>query len=245
MGETLFISDLHLDAKRPQIVGLFLRFLAQEVPRADALYILGDLFEYWIGDDMLTHPATASQLAPVADALATLSTAQVPVYFVHGNRDFLIGEGFARRCGVQILPEASVIDLYGTPTLVMHGDTLCTDDVAYQELRGMLRNAQWQQQFLALPMEERVRQAQALRERSAQATQEKQEYIMDVNAQAVEQALRAYGLSRLIHGHTHRPAVHDLTIDGEPSQRIVLGDWYEQGSVLRCDAQGCRLQALR
>ena len=244
MGETLFISDLHLDAKRPRIVALFLRFLAQEAPRADALYILGDLFEYWIGDDMLTHPATAAQLAPLADALAALSAQGLPVHFQHGNRDFLIGEDFARRCGVKLLPEAVVVDLYGTPTLIMHGDTLCTDDVAYQELRGMLRNAQWQQQFLALPFEERVRQAQALRERSAQAMEDKQEYIMDVNAEAVQQALRTHGVTRLVHGHTHRPAVHELSVDGVPAQRIVLGDWYEQGSLLRCSASGCRLESL-
>lgn len=244
MAQTLFISDLHLDASRPEILAIFRRFLTEEAPGADALYILGDLFEYWIGDDMLRHPVTSSALAPVAEALRAVSAAGVPIYFIHGNRDFLVGNEFAERCGMELLPESAVIDLYGTPTLIMHGDTLCTDDTEYQRLRTMLRDPQWQQNFLALPIDERINQARKLREQSMEATRDKVEEIMDVNPDAVETAFREHGVYQLIHGHTHRPAVHDLTMGGEPAQRIVLGDWYEQGSVLRCDAGGCRLDSL-
>lgn len=244
MAQTLFISDLHLDASRPQILAVFRRFLTEEAPGADALYILGDLFEYWIGDDMLRHSATSAALAPIAEALRAVSAAGVPVYFMHGNRDFLIGTEFAERCGLELLPESMVVDLYGTPTLIMHGDTLCTDDTEYQRLRLMLRDPQWQQNFLALPIEERISQARKLREQSMDATRDKVEEIMDVNPDAVEAALRQYGAHRLIHGHTHRPAIHDFDMQGEHAQRIVLGDWYEQGSVLRCDTDGCRLEGL-
>lgn len=244
MAQTLFISDLHLDARRPAMVALFLRFLAEQAARADALYILGDLFEYWIGDDMLDHPATAAALAPVAEGLRALSARGVPVYFQHGNRDFLIGEDFARRCGIRLLPEAQVVELDGVPTLLMHGDSLCTDDVDYQRLRVMLRDPQWQREFLALPMEERIVQAQALREKSREAAQVKTETIMDVNPHTVVETMRRHGVHRLIHGHTHRPAVHEFELDGAPARRIVLGDWYEQGSVLTCRDDDWRLQTL-
>jgi UDP-2,3-diacylglucosamine hydrolase len=242
--QTLFISDLHLDASRPQIVALFLRFLAEQAPQAEALYILGDLFEYWIGDDMLDDPRFGPALAPIAQGLRTVSDAGVPVAFMHGNRDFLIGEAFAERCGLRLLPEAQVIDLHGAPTLLLHGDTLCTDDVDYQALRGRLRDPAWQAQFLALPLEERVAQAQALRARSREAMQSKREEIMDVNPGAVQEAFAAHGVARMIHGHTHRPAVHEVDLPGGRGERIVLGDWYEQGSVLRCDATGRHLEGL-
>lgn len=244
MAQTLFISDLHLDPQRPDIVALFLRFLAEQASQAEALYILGDLFEYWIGDDMLDHPATAAALAPVAEGLRALSSAGVPVYFQHGNRDFLIGETFAQRCGVRLLPEAQVVELDGVPTLLMHGDSLCTDDVDYQRLRVMLRDPQWQREFLALPLEERIRQAQALREKSREAAQAKAETIMDVNPQTVVETMRRHGVHRLIHGHTHRPAVHEFELDQAPAHRIVLGDWYERGSVLYCRDGDWRLQTL-
>jgi UDP-2,3-diacylglucosamine hydrolase len=163
---------------------------------------------------------------------------------MHGNRDFLLGEGFARATGCTLLTDPTVIELGGEPTLLMHGDTLCTDDTEYQQFRALVRNPAWQQQFLARPITERRAIAANLRETSRQRTGDKAAYIMDVNSRAVDAALRAHGVQRLIHGHTHRPAVHALDIDGQPAQRIVLGDWYEQGSVLRCDADGLHLETL-
>ncbi len=236
MPETLFISDLHLSAERPEIVSLAADFLRNRASRCDALYILGDLFEYWIGDDQPTDG-----LAPVLDALASIDT---PIYFIAGNRDFLLGHDFADRYSLTLLPEQTTVDLYGQPTLLLHGDTLCTDDVRYQQLRQMLRDPNWQRQFLSLPLAERIEQARALREQSAMETGKKAEAIMDVNPQAVADAMRAAGVRRMIHGHTHRPAIHDLTIDGEPARRIVLGDWYDRGSVLVCDETGCRLETI-
>jgi UDP-2,3-diacylglucosamine hydrolase len=163
---------------------------------------------------------------------------------MHGNRDFLLGDGFATRSGVHLLPDSTVIELFGTPTLLLHGDTLCTDDQAYQDFRAMVRDEGWQRDFLARPIQERQAIARQLRETSQQATRQKAEYITDVNTGSVADCMRAAGVRRLIHGHTHRPAVHDFVLDGQPARRIVLGDWYEQGSLLRCDAQGCRLETL-
>lgn len=236
---TLFISDLHLDPQRPAITTLFLDFLKRRAAKAEALYILGDLFEAWIGDD------DDAQLGrEVASALSDLTAQGVAVYLVHGNRDFLLGERFAASSGVQLLPETTVIDLYGTPTLIMHGDTLCTDDVAYQAFRAQVRSPQWQSQLLTRPLAERRQIARQLREGSQQATRQKASEITDVNPDAVVRTMREHGVYRLIHGHTHRPATHELLIDGRPAQRIVLGDWYEQGSVLSCDTGGCRLEGL-
>lgn len=236
---TLFISDLHLDPDRPVITALFLDFLQQRAAGAETLYILGDLFEAWIGDD-----DDARLGREVAGGLKDLTTQGVPVYLIHGNRDFLVGERFAAASGVHLLPEATVIDLYGTPTLIMHGDTLCTDDLTYQAFRAQVRSPQWQAQLLTRPLAERRQIARQLREGSQQATQQKADDITDVNPDEVIRIMREYGVSRLIHGHTHRPAIHNLLIDGKPAQRIVLGDWYEQGSVLNCDATGCRLEII-
>ncbi len=239
-GVTLFVSDLHLAAERPNIVRLFAEFLHDEASHAEAVYILGDLFEYWIGDDQPT-----AGLEPVLEGFLQLKTAGVPGYFIHGNRDFLLGAHFAERYGLRLLPEAAVINLHGTPTLLMHGDTLCTDDLPYQQMRQMLRNPAWQAEFLALPLPERIRQALALRERSASETQDKAESIMDVNAEAVTQTLREHGVNRLIHGHTHRPATHTWQdADGATCHRIVLGDWYARGSVLRCAGESLTLDVL-
>ena len=239
MAETLFIADLHLDPARPDAIALCHEFLTTRARHSAGLYILGDLFEYWIGDDQ-----PVDGLTPVLDALAALGAAGVPVYCQHGNRDFLLGADFAARTGLTLLPEAVVVDLYGRPTLLLHGDTLCTDDHAYQALRRQLRDPAWQREFLALPLAERIRQARALRERSMSATREKDEAIMDVNPQAVAEAMRAHGVRHLIHGHTHRPAIHHFTLDDAPAERIVLGDWYRQGSVLSVDAAGARLETL-
>ncbi|HXH04096.1 MAG TPA: UDP-2,3-diacylglucosamine diphosphatase [Candidatus Competibacteraceae bacterium] len=225
----LFISDLHLDPARPAVTALFLQFLERCAARAEALYILGDLFEAWLGDDDDGEPG-----ATVAAALRRLAEGGVAVYFCQGNRDFLLGAAYAARCGMTLLAEETVIELHGVPTLVTHGDQLCTDDVEYQRFRAQARSSAWQTQVLALPLPQRRAMARQLREFSQAANQQKAEYIMDVNATAVAAALRHHDVSRLIHGHTHRPAIHDLSLDGRPAQRIVLGDWYEQGSVLVC-----------
>jgi UDP-2,3-diacylglucosamine hydrolase len=239
---TWFISDLHLDAGHPTMMGLLLDFLRQVQGRADALYILGDLFEYWVGDDAL-GTAAAAAFQPVVEGLRQVSDSGVRVYCQHGNRDFLLGEGFAAATGCTLLPEQVVVNLYGTPTLLLHGDTLCSDDVDYQQVRKLFRSPQWQQQFLALPLAERIRQAEAMRGQSRMTMQGKAAAILDVNQQAVAQALQAAGVTRMIHGHTHRPAIHDFMLDALPVQRVVLGDWHEQrGSFLRVDSQGIRLE---
>jgi UDP-2,3-diacylglucosamine hydrolase len=236
-----FISDLHLDASHPGMTRLLLDFLRQLEGRAAALYILGDFFEYWVGDDALGTPYAAA-FQPVVKALRQVSDSGVQLYFQHGNRDFLVGEGFAAETGCILLPEQYLIDLYGTPTLLLHGDTLCTDDVEYQQVRKLFRNPQWQQQFLALPLAERIRQAESMRAQS-RLRQGKEETILDVNQQTVEDTLRSTGVLHMIHGHTHRPAEHDFVLDGKRAQRVVLGDWDEdRGSFLRVDADQMKLE---
>jgi UDP-2,3-diacylglucosamine hydrolase len=237
---TLFISDLHLDAERPAITELFGRFIDGEAASADALYILGDLFEAWVGDD---DPSAAG--AFVANKLRGLRETGVPVYFMRGNRDFLLGDDFAARAGITILPDPSVVLLHGTPTLLMHGDTLCSDDVAYQQFRAQTRDPDWQRQFLAQPLATRLAFAQQARaaskaHQSGLKAQGAMDAITDVNPATVEATLARFGIATLIHGHTHRPAVHAH----EGGTRIVLGDWYEQGSVLRVDTQGAKLSSL-
>jgi UDP-2,3-diacylglucosamine hydrolase len=232
---TFFISDLHLTTERPYSTRAFLQFLQQEASQAEALYILGDLFEAWIGDDVVPPG-----MAEVMEGLRGLTQSGVPVYVMVGNRDFLLGETFAAQTGCTLLPDPSIIDLFGTATLLMHGDTLCTDDVEYQQVRAHIRTPQWCEDFLAKSIEDRIALAKQARAQSQASTSQKDESIMDVNAEAVEEAFRQHGVTRLIHGHTHRPAIHELSIDGQAAKRIVLGDWYEQSSVLRCDEQGCR-----
>lgn len=230
---TLFISDLHLDASRPHITRLFVEFLQGEAAQADALYILGDLFEAWIGDD--APDPTGDE---VATALAELHARGVPCFYIHGNRDFLLGDAYARRARLTLLPDPSVIEIEGEPVLLMHGDTLCTDDAPYQAFRAQSHTAQWQRAFLARPVAERQAFAVQARAESRRYTQSVESAITDVNPAAVAGALDSRPVRRLIHGHTHRPARHSLERNGEPAERIVLGDWYEQGSVLRiaCDA---------
>jgi UDP-2,3-diacylglucosamine hydrolase len=240
MPHTLFISDLHLGAGTAQANTALLRFLREIAPGADALYVLGDLFEYWIGDDALGQPFEGG----IARAFRALSDAGVRVYFMRGNRDFLVGARFARECGMTILEDPALVDLHGTPTLLMHGDTLCTDDVEYQRFRRKVRNPLVQRLFLALPHAMRGWIARNLRGKSAQAKQGKAMAIMDVAPATVESVLRRHGRPRLIHGHTHRPARHEHTVDGVACERWVLADWYEHGSYLRCDASGCSPQPL-
>ena len=235
----LFISDLHLDPRRPVINELFYEFLAGRAAAAEALYILGDLFEAWVGDDDNSPLARA-----VAARLRRLADAGVALFFIHGNRDFLLGPRYAAGAGLRLLDETTVVNLYGTPTLLMHGDTLCTDDLAYQEFRARVRSPQWQRRTLALPLFARRLLAARLRYRSRRAQRQKTAAVMDVNPDAVTRALRDAGVGRLIHGHTHRPGIHRLDVDGRPAERIVLGDWYQKGSVLVCDPSGCRLETL-
>lgn len=237
---TLFISDLHLDDARPESTGLFGEFLEGEARTAEALYILGDLFEAWVGDD---DPSQVG--AFVAARLKSLSDSGVPVHFMHGNRDFLLGEDYAERCGMTLLQDPTRIDLHGTPTLLMHGDLLCTGDTAYQQFRAQTRDPQWQQQFLSQPVEARLAFARQARGASAQhqgtlRDAGTMETITDVAPGTVEDAFVTHGVHRIIHGHTHRPAVHEL--DGR--SRVVLGDWYEQGSVLRVDGDRMELAGL-
>lgn len=231
---TLFISDLHLQGERTPADGLLRRFLAEQAIDAEALYILGDLFEAWLGDDLVLP-----EYRDILQALRALTDSGVPVYLMHGNRDFLLGEEFCRQSGCHILPDPFVIDLYGRPTLLMHGDLLCSDDLPYQQMRRQIRDPLWISGFLAKTPEERIAFAQQLRERSREETGQKAEYVMDVNQGTVASFLHDYGVSRLIHGHTHRPAMHSLP-DG--AQRLVLGDWGTEGSVLVCEAEDCRLE---
>ncbi|MEZ5537876.1 MAG: UDP-2,3-diacylglucosamine diphosphatase [Thiolinea sp.] len=234
---TWFISDLHLEPSRPDSIRQLFAFLQQIGGKADALYILGDFFEYWVGDDFLDTSA-GEQVKPVIQALRQLSDSGVALYFMHGNRDFLIGERFATETGCMLLPEQQVIDLYGTPTLLMHGDTLCTDDVDYQKARAVFRDPKWQAQVLTWTIPQRLQRAREMREVSENSTRYKTEELMDVNQQTVEQTMRETGVARLIHGHTHRPAIHDFQLDGQDVQRIVLGDWYKQSSFLRISDNG-------
>jgi UDP-2,3-diacylglucosamine hydrolase len=241
---TLFVSDLHLDPARPAITALFLEFLEDEAPHAEALYILGDLFEAWIGDD-----ADDALAQSVRAALARLRAAGVPVYVMRGNRDFLFGQRFAEESGATLLPDPCVVMLYGQPTLLMHGDLLCTDDRDYLAFRAMVREAAWQADFLAKPMSERAAFAAKARAASSdrQAGLKAQgglEAITDANPDAIAATMARYGVRRMIHGHTHRPAIHSLQVDGLSAQRIVLGDWYEQGSVLRVSRDGFALTTL-
>ncbi len=238
-GTTLFISDLHLCGERPAITALFLDFLARDARAADALYILGDLFEYWLGDEAATQPAHK----PIMDGLRA-AAAQIPIYVMHGNRDFLLGAGFERTSGCRLIPDPTRIDLYGTPVLLMHGDSLCTADVEHMAFRAKVRDEKWQREFLAKSVAERETIAREYRAYSKMATSKKNPEIMDVAPEAVETAMRQHHIFHLIHGHTHRPREHALTVDGKAAKRVVLGDWYEQGSVLRVSAKGWSLETL-
>jgi|TARA_R110000803_G_scaffold203003_1_gene268380 UDP-2,3-diacylglucosamine hydrolase len=217
---TLFISDLHLEESRPDITGAFLRFMNEEAPRAEHLYILGDFFEAWIGDD--EHTPLQEQ---VAAALRTLSDNGTRIFLMHGNRDFLLGEDFCARAGATLLDDPTLIDLYGTPTLLMHGDSLCTADVEYQKFRANMRNPKTQKLILARPLKDRQQMARQLREMSMATNSDKAEDIMDVTPDEVVRVMEAHDVPRLIHGHTHRPAEHTLKVNNKTAKRIVLGDW--------------------
>jgi UDP-2,3-diacylglucosamine hydrolase len=235
---TLFVSDLHLSARRPETTDLFLHFLAGPAQDAGALYILGDLFDYWAGDDDLIDPFNRR----IVQALADL---EIPKFFLPGNRDFLADERFGVASRLTFIDESSVIDIAGTPTLLLHGDTLCTDDLDYQAARKVLRSDEWQRKLLALPLSERKRKIEGLREQSETAKGGKSYDIMDANAEAVAAAFHKHGVVRMIHGHTHRQARHEHIIDGRSCERWVLGDWHTTGNALACDASGCHWLAIR
>ena len=239
MPPTLFISDLHLSRERPALVEAFHALLSGPVRGAGALYVLGDLFDVWLGDDQLRDPLAAG----VAAALAASADAGVRVYLQRGNRDFLLGERFARAAGATLLPDAVVHPLHGTPTLLMHGDQLCTGDVKYQRYRAWWADPAHRRRFLALPYFARRGIGAMLRGASRRATLGKAETIMDVSADTVAATLREHHVSRLIHGHTHRPARHELIVDDVRYERLVLADWYDRASYLRVSEEGVEARA--
>jgi len=237
---TLFISDLHLDAKLPHLTDLFTHFMREQVGDAKALYILGDLFEVWVGDD-----DNRAEIEQFISIIAEVVKSGVTVYVMHGNRDFLIGNEFAARTGCTLLDDPTVIDLYGKPTLLLHGDSLCTDDVEHQQSRVVLRGDAWQQDFLQHSLENRIEKAQAYRTMSRSHLQDEGNAIIDVDDEAVKSNMHEFNVTQMIHGHTHRPAIHELNLDSGPARRIVLGDWDKVGSVLVCDENGCELETVR
>jgi UDP-2,3-diacylglucosamine hydrolase len=240
MSHTLFISDLHLSEDEPHITQLFLNFTRDITPQADALYILGDLFEYWAGDDDRNTPFHQKIIA----AIRAVSQQGTPVFIMHGNRDFLMDEQFAQDCNATMLPDPTVIDLYGKATLLTHGDALCTDDVQYQVFRKQVRQADWRNNFLAQPLAQRKAQIEQLRKMSEDQKQTKAMDIMDVSLAAVEAQFRSAQYPRMIHGHTHRQKKHLHDVDGKSCERWVLGDWHKTGNALRCDANGCSFQII-
>ncbi len=240
MPHTLFISDLHLCASQPLTTQLFVQLTRDIAPKADALYILGDLFEYWAGDDDLNAPFHQQ----VITAIRELSTNGTPVYIMHGNRDFLMDEQLAQACHATLLQDPALLDLYGTPTLLTHGDALCTDDREYQAFRQQVRQPAWRNNFLAQPLTQRKAQIEQLRKMSEDQKQTKSMEIMDVNLAAVAELFRTHHYPRLIHGHTHRQKHHLHEVDGKTCDRWVLGDWHATGNALRCDAEGCAWETI-
>ena len=230
MRATLFISDLHLSEMRPSVNALFFRFLETATSEAASLYILGDLFDYWVGDDQLEHDVVGRK---VAAALRDLSEAGTKIFLMHGNRDFLIGERFATEAGLILLPDPVLIELDSKPTLLLHGDTLCTDDIGYQQFRLQARDPEWQREILAKPYPDRQALARSIRMQSDSEKSGKAEEIMDVTPGSVEAVFRSYAYPTIIHGHTHRPATHRHIVDGHVCQRWVLADWHERGEYLR------------
>ena len=235
----LFISDLHLYRQRPAVTEAFRQFLRREAVQADSLYILGDLFEAWIGDDD-PDPHNRS----IVTSLKALTDSGTRCFFIRGNRDFLVSDRFAAETGVSILNDGTQIDLYNQPVLLLHGDTLCTDDKDYQRFRRFVHHPATQTVFLALPVAARRALAKRMRDQSMSTSSQKPEEIMDVNQAAVEQTMRDESVKILVHGHTHRPAAHRFKLAGSDVQRIVLGDWYSQGSILRWDSAGPELTTL-
>ena len=223
-----FISDLHLTPERPEATQWFSSFMENSVSQVNAIYILGDLFEYWVGDDASEKIGQQQ----VESVLKKTSDNGIKIYFMHGNRDFLVGEEFAKRTGVELLTDPAMVRLGNENVLISHGDSFCTDDIEHQQARQYYLNRTWKIEFLKKPIEERITAAFSLRQQSEQGKQVKSIEIMDVNQETIENIMREYRVQKLIHGHTHRPAVHDFDIDGKPARRFVLGDWYTQKSIL-------------
>lgn len=244
MAQTLFVSDLHLSSARPPANERFFGFLQQEARGAPALYVLGDLFEYWIGDDELSAPDGDALSREVAAGFRRLSEAGTQVSLMHGNRDFLLGPAFCEAAGARLIEDPFTAIVGGEPMLLLHGDTLCTGDAEYQDWRKVARSAAWQREFLAQPLAARRKAMEALREKSRQSISAKPAQLMDVNPRAVEEAFRRHRVRRMIHGHTHRPAQHSLQVDGNPCERWVLPDWYGSGGYLVADRLGLRLQGF-
>ncbi len=233
----LVVSDLHIDAARPEIAEQFVAFLEREAAGSEALYVLGDLFEAWVGDD-----DPDAHRRGVIGALRRLTARGVPLYLQYGNRDFLYGPRFEHDTGGTLLADPVIVTRHGRRVLFTHGDALCTDDAPYQRLRAMVRDRAWQRAFLALALANRQSLAEQARAGSREHTAQQPAMLMDVNAEAVAALYRAAGVDTIVHGHTHRPAVHELKLDGRPRTRIVTGDWYTQGSVLLWDETGLHLQ---
>lgn len=236
---TLFVSDLHLEAERPDIGAQFINFLKTDAREADDLYILGDLFEAWVGDD---DPNT--HYSQIKSAIRKVVDGGIPVYFMHGNRDFMIGRQFANETGVEILKDPYPVTMYGQKALLSHGDALCIDDVQYQRVRKMTRDPDWQASMLAKPLKERLRIAEEARRQSLEQTLNLSMNIMDVNEDEVRRVITEHGVDVLLHGHTHRPGIHTIDLGNRRAKRIVLGDWYTQGSVLRWDLRGPKLEEM-
>ncbi len=237
MTTALFISDLHLTVQRPRMLLQFYEFIDTQAAGADVIYILGDLFEYWIGDDA----AEQTNNEPIMLALHNLASSNPNVYFMRGNRDFLVGDGFSAATGVSILEEPAIIELFGIRTLLMHGDSLCTDDVLHQQFRSMVNSQHWRASFLSKPVDQRLKLAKEARLASEQNKQLNPMDIMDVNDVEVVRQMEKYDAQLLIHGHTHRPGIHAVTASADTRYRIVLGDWYQQASVLAVNEIGCVL----
>ena len=233
----LFISDLHLDPARPDVAQAFFRFMENEAPQAEALYILGDFFEAWIGDDM-RDPF----IDDVKQSLRSLTDTEIPVYLMHGNRDFLIGKQFCEETGCQLIEDPTLLDLFGQKVLLMHGDTLCTQDVDYLAFRGMVRNPDWQKHFLNKSVQERLAIAESIRVASKVKTGQLQYDIMDVTQSEVKKVMAEQDVQLLIHGHTHRPAIHQLEVNGKAAERAVLGDWHKAGWLISFTEEGYELE---
>lgn len=240
MTHTLFISDLHLSESEPHITQLFLNFTRNIATKAEALYILGDLFEYWAGDDD-RNTAFHQQ---IIGAMRELGQRGTPVFIMHGNRDFLMDGQLAQECNATLLPDPTLINLYDTPYLLTHGDALCTDDVQYQAFRNQVRTSEWRNNFLAQSLAQRKAQIEQLRKMSEVQKQTKAMDIMDVNLDSVAELFRSHNFPRMIHGHTHRQKHHLHQVDSKSCERWVLGDWHKTGNALRCDAEGCSFQII-
>jgi len=235
MNKTYFIADLHLSENRPDLTALFVDFMQNKAPEAQALYILGDLFDFWVGDDEVS-----SVISTVIEQIKYVSSRGVPCYFIHGNRDFLVGKKFAQACGLRLLGDYEVVDLYGEPTLICHGDTLCTDDVKYQAFRQKVHQKWRQWLFLRLPLKVRLKIGQKIRRQSQKDKLQKNEMIMDVNPEFVVQTFQRFKVKRMIHGHTHRQNIHQIPPHFE---RIVLGDWGKTASILEVTVSGVKFIA--